>query len=74
MTNGRYERVDFVNRVRETGRLLGYPDIFERWLLQAAAGDVFAVMSLKDYGLVPETDEEKMENLIEYATMIKKIN
>lgn len=63
-----FERPSFVRKVRATGEKLGYPKVFERWLRQAAAGQWSAILSLKDYGLVPHTKEEMREFLAEYVS------
>jgi hypothetical protein len=71
MTN-RYSRPAFVGHVRATGVTLGHSDLFDKWLSAAQSGNVFGMISLRDYGLIPETTDELRVQLDEYKTMISQ--
>lgn len=51
---------------------LGHPEIFEKWLFDAAAGSLHAMAYLKDYGLIPETLDELKVTINEYAQFIEE--
>lgn len=63
-----FERPEFVKKVRARGEKLGHLDVFERWLKQAAAGQLTAMANLKDYGLIPHTKAEMKAFLDEYVS------
>lgn len=67
-----FQRPFFVAKVRELGTALGHPDIFEKWLFDAQAGNPRAMAYLKDYGLLPNTLDELKESIDEYAEFINE--